>query len=310
MDRKLKIVLIVLWSIIAVFLSGVLVYSINNEKNGGSIFSIFNGNAANLEIQKEESYSINNINNIKLDFASENISVYSTEDIDIKVIEKSSRKLKESQKFKSSIEENSLTLKEGKRFIVFGINQNRVLEVYIPKKYINNLNIDLSSGNVKINNDLTIKNIVVEQSSGNFNSLGIIKADKIDINGSSGNVSAKEINALEYNFQLSSGNIKIDTLSGSGYGKCTSGNIVIGLKDLLDYGQFTASSGNITFYISENLSFNFFGNCSSGNIKSDFPLNYKDKHTTESLIGTNSSKKLKAEVTSGNIYLYKNRLSH
>lgn len=308
MDRNLKLLLIALWTIIAVFLFGVLVYNIISDKKGENMFSIFN-KADTKKIQKQENSSAIDIKKISINCMSEDIYVFSTDEADVKVIEKSNRNLNENQKFQVSKQGDTLEIKQPSTitFNIFGINFARKLEVYIPKKYTEALEVDSSSGNVTIEDDFTLNSINIKQHSGNFLSNGIIKAEDIELKGSSGSINAAGISSNNWRCELTSGNMVLNNVSGSGYAKCTSGDINITFTRLGDLEDIQGSSGDINIYVPVEENFSFEGSCSSGEINSDFSLSYKNKNHEASLKGNNSDKKITAKVSSGDINLLKTK---
>lgn len=310
MDRKLKLVMLLLWSIIAILLTALLIFGIVSNKNGGSIFPIFHIGDIKTQVQKQENISLNNLDTINMDFSSENIIISPTEDDQIRVVESSSGTLSENQKFTISKEGNGVTIKQGNPKISINIfnlgNFNRKIELFIPKSYKNNLELSLSSGNVIINNDLTVSNFTARQSSGNVECKGSLTAQEVNIENNSGNITINSLNTKAYTIQVTSGNIRVESLSGSGTVKATSGNVNIAYKDILEYSNLSVTSGNIKLTLPKDLSFEFEGSSSSGNINSDFPLTYRnnDKKHVTAKVGSGPYKNINANVSSGNINIY------
>lgn len=306
MYKKLTKTMIVIWSVIAIMLIGVLVYGISTGKGAQDIFRIGDFSMGEAKIQKQESASLEGINKISLDFGRSNIEIIPTDEGEMKVIQKSDRKLRESDKFTISKEENTIEIKGNKwniGFNIFSIGFEEKIEVYIPKSYNKDLDVSLSSGNITMNSNITLNNVNYRQSSGNFEGRSNITANQVTIKSSSGNVNIDGLFTKSYEISQSSGNTEIKSLSGSGNIKGSSGNIKINYKDISEYSDVEITSGNVKMVIPKDISFEFDGHCASGNINSDFDMNYKDKRgkSASAQIGNGPYKKISANTTSGNI---------
>lgn len=310
MDKILIKIRIVILAIVAVFFTTVLINGIYYRKSSGDIFSLLNIENNNYEIKHEENTSIDNCENIMLDFHSSNVIIKSTDEKKLKVVQKATGKINEKEKIIITKEGNNISIKkdQSKRvFFIFGFNLNEKIEVYIPKNYSKNLEINLSSGNVKIESDLTLNNLKSTQSSGNFKGQYHIKANEVILKTTSGNINVEKIDSKNYGFNASSGNISIDSLEGSGNAHATSGNIKIRYKDISDYSNIESTSGNIKIEIPEKISFKFTGKCTSGDIHSDFHMDYESEKKNEAYgkIGSAPYKKINTNTTSGNIDVVK-----
>lgn len=307
MDRKLKIIMILVWSIVAILLTALLIFGIVTGKSGGSVFSIFNWSGVKTEVQKQESISPDNLGKIIMDFSSENVVITSTEENQIRVVESCSGKLNDNSKFTVTRAGNTVNIEQGSPGIHFNIFEfghlNRQIEIFIPKSYKNDLEVSLSSGNITINNDLSLNNFKAIQRSGNLGSRGTLTAQEVSLESTSGNITIGSLYVKSYNLEVTSGNIKIDSLSGSGGAKATSGNVNISYKDIAENSNLSSISGNVILVVPKELSFEFDGACSSGNINSNFDLSYKNKGKKQATakVGSGSYKKINARVTSGNI---------
>lgn len=312
MNRNLKIILIVIWSIVAIGFTAILVYGISNQNGVSGAFDFCN-NSMNSEVavQKDEKVDLKNIDKINVDFSSSNIIIKTTEDINLRIIQKSAKTLTESEKFQIIKTNNEITIKKGNsikfsNIFSFGNNQE-IIEVYVPKNYNSDMDFETSSGNIEFDSDIELGNVNCEASSGNLFSNCNLRVKDINLEVSSGNISFEALLTNSYNIDASSGNIKINSLAGSGKLKTSSGNIKIQYKDITEESEATASSGDIDLVIPEGLSFEFSGECSSGKINSDFELNYKDKKHNEATgkVGSAPYKKIKARTSSGSINVMK-----
>lgn len=307
MNKQFKLAMVVMWSIVSVVLIAMLVYGIRTGKGEELISSTFSSSDGSGGVQKEVSLDLDDCDNINLDFSSENITITVTNEDKIKIIERANKELKENEKFICDKSGKSINIRQGDsrsfKIFNFGIRLNRSLDVFIPSSYKKELNLETRSGNIKVNGDLVLTNFSTKLSSGNFKSNGSITADEAELSLTSGNITAKELLTKKYNIRASSGNIDVNSLSGSGDVKVTSGGIEINYKDIAEYARLEASSGNLRINLPKDLSFEFDGECSSGNIRSSFDLNYKNKkeNRAEAKVGNGPYKKISARVTSGNI---------
>jgi len=308
MNIRLKKILLVMWLIIAVGFTTLLIHGILN-KSGSTGFFRFIGNSmeSKLTIQKDENIELNTINKINLDFSSSNIIVQTTNEPNIRVVQMSASTLTDGEKFTVSKTDNEVTIKRSnsqKLFSIFNFGKlQEKIELYIPEIYNNDLDLRSSSGNIEFISDISLGNINCNASSGNLVSENNITAKAINLTASSGNLSLNSLTSNNYKFRASSGNIRINSLSGSGDLQTSSGNIHVEYKNITEHLNATVGSGNINLVIPKGLSFEFNGICSSGNIKSNFDLNYKNKDGNEATakIGSGPYKQIDVKTSSGNI---------
>lgn len=304
MNRRFIKILLLIWICIAVLLSGVLVYAIVNGQSAGSFFRMFKWEGNANMIQKDEKVSLDNCNKIDFDFTSADIIVQTTDDSNLRVVQSASTKLAEDEKFTVSKDGNTILVTKRERVHVFSFGSwNEKMELYIPKNYAKDLNIHSSSGNITFNSDVTLNNITCTQSSGNLHIYSNINANEARIKASSGNIDIGGLECSDYDINTSSGNINIDSLSGSGEAQASSGNIKIDYKDIKEYSSVEAHSGNVKLTAPKEISFEFDGECTSGDVDANFDLNYKNKRGNKASgkIGNGPYKKITARTTSGNI---------
>jgi len=308
MNRSLKKILIVTWSIVAIGFTALLVYGISNQNGVNGIFDSYNNSMnSDMTVQKDENVDVNNIKNINVNFSSSNVIIKTTDESNIRIIQKSSRTLTNDEKFQIIKKDSDVTIKRGnskKFFNIFSFgNMQEIIEVYVPKDYNANMDIETSSGNIEFDADIKLSNVNCKTSSGCLVSKSNINATDINLEVSSGDISLGTLITNNYNVEASSGNIKINSLAGSGKLDTSSGNIKVQYKDIAEYSEANASSGNIDLVIPEGLSFDFSGECSSGRVNSNYDLNYKNKKQNEATVkmGSGPYKKISASTSSGNI---------
>ncbi|GAA0737401.1 DUF4097 family beta strand repeat-containing protein [Clostridium oceanicum] len=308
---------IIIWSIIVVFLIGILIYGVTYKKDFGFNFNIsnivsINVGGKNLKTQKDKTISLDGCNNINLDFRSSDVIIKETNDSKIRVIEKCSTKLREKEKFQVDKSGDSINIKRGIRHSSFGIVffgvSGQKIEVYIPKQYNKNLKINLTSGDIKFDSNIGLNMIKSTQSSGDFYGMNSIKANEFNLESTSGDVQIGNLNTNIYNIELTSGDIMANLVKGSGNVKATSGDIKIQYKDINDYSNVKASSGDVNLKINKKINFDFSGKCGSGEINSDFPINYnnqEEKDEGTGKIGDDPYKRIDVQTSSGDINLEK-----
>lgn len=308
MNKLLIKILMAIWIIIAIALCSFLVYMINNNNGFGPKFSLGNLNKnSSTKVQKEESQSLSGCDTINLRFSSSDLVIYSTDDKELKVIQKSNRNLDKDQKFTIERQSNTLFIRDNREKIVFNIfnfnSYNNVIEIYIPKSYEGNLTIDSSSGDTEILSDLSLNNIDITHSSGDLQINKTLNVKEANFKSSSGDIDLYSLNCNNYYFKLSSGDLDIKSLTGAGEIHASSGEIKVNYKDISKYSNVTALSGDVNITIPDSISFEFTGHCSSGDIDSFFPVYYsgKDKHDATAKIGDNPTKALNVNTSSGDI---------
>jgi lia operon protein LiaG len=185
------------------------------------------------------------------------------------------------------------------------------------------LSMKSSSGSIKLEGIVNAKDISAETTSGSIGSSMDIKADgRIELNTSSGSINidkditAKDIYAYtnsgglrmenvyveKYDLKTTSGSIRINSISGGGYAKTSSGSINLALIGPKGEVDLNTSSGSIRLEIEPSLQFTLTADTSSGGIKTNFPTlkNERGNHATAS-IGDNPTVNITTKASSGGI---------
>ncbi|MDT8718356.1 DUF4097 family beta strand repeat protein [Clostridium sp. 19966] len=298
--RRIK-VLIAFFSLMVIIMIAMLCYLIIN--NGVSL--------GTSTIQKEAKESVGNYSNINLDFTSADIKIYSTDDNQLKVVEKSSSKLTEQEKFVVLKEGNSLDIKDGDKenvshhsFInIFNLSFGKSIEVYIPKSYSKDLTINSTSGSIRFEEAMVLYNLKCYHTSGSFKAVDKITANEFYIDASSGSIELQALECKKYDIKVTSGEIKLGKLSGSGDVKSSSGSIDVDYKSIDEYSNVEATSGSIKLNLSQEINFDFQGQCTSGSINGNIDMNFQGyrKNKAEAKVGNSPYKNLRASTSSGSI---------
>lgn len=303
MNKRMIKLTIAILVVIIILLIAVLV---RGTKYGDS-FMIIKGSS---KLQKQETMSIENCSEINfLDYSGSDIEIQTTEDSKLKVVQTAYNKINDDEKFTIGKSINEINIKcdtERRSFNLFNFRFNEKIYLYIPKNYEKDLIIEDSSGNIKFLSAMKLDELRYTGHSGNIKSNYSIDAKKASFKLSSGNIELEKLKFNEYDVDSHSGNVYINSISGSGKISNRSGNIRILYADIKDYSRFEASSGNIRLNVPNNLSFEFNGSYSSGNIKTNFPTDKDDdERTVLGKVGNGPYKKLDANISSGSIEIIK-----
>ena len=221
----------------------------------------------------------------------------------------------------------------------FGLNERLTLE--IPAEWLGNVSLQNSSGNISLADAFTWQNVSLSSYSGDLRVTGELCAEEISLHITSGNVVARQgltatklnisttsgdirlngiLRARTFNAKTVSGNIVIEQaeaerydlhassgdirakLSGGGAASATSGNINLSLTAPLGDVELDTSSGDISLSVEQDISFDFSGLCSSGDIYANFPLQKNERgNRAAGSVGHDPSASIRAEAASGNI---------
>ena len=253
MKKTVYIIGITISAFLIAFLIWLMVFIAQNGY-GDPLFSFdFRGE---LHIEKEETIEIGDIKNIKLDFVSSDVSVFTTDEDTCKVIQKSNKTLKEDEIFNTTKNNDTIEIKTKQKFQLFSfgfISRYSQIEIYLPKTYVENLSINSISGNITTNSDLILNYLEAKTVSGDI-------------------ISNYLLNTQKYTFSTVSGDIKLDNLLGMGSMTTVSGDFRINTFNTLDNSTIKTTSGDINLSsvsIEKNLNINTI----SGNVTLNFTPN-------------------------------------
>lgn len=265
-------------------------------------------NSSGLTTRKEVEIPLKNINNIRLELFIEEVLISVTDEEELRVIETANRQLEEREKFSYVDEGTTLKIKGGMSKPNTYNNVNRFekkLEVFIPKKYRDSLNIVLANGSVRVNGDITLSSINIRQDTGSLKTDGTITVEDIVADIQTGSFLVNDLVAKRYKFNTNTGSIIVKSLSGTGDIVSETGLVDITYKDILEYSNIKVETGSITLNVPSKLSFEFDGENTLGIIKSTIDLNYKDNNKSKATakIGSEPYKKITAKTSTGSINL-------
>ncbi|MCQ6274842.1 DUF4097 family beta strand repeat protein [Bacillus sp. V3B] len=129
-----------------------------------------------------------------------------------------------------------------------------------------------------------------------------VQLNNLSVDVSSGNVNLDWITAKSGLFDISSGNVNLKHYKGQLEADVSSGNINIQLDQLTDSVKVDVSSGHVQLDLPDNADFTLDGKVSSGSISSNFVLKNKEenKQVMKGVHGTGEHQ-LDLSVSSGKV---------
>ncbi len=307
------IILIVILISFTIALCNILSFAIQNKE--WNWFMGFRGSddiRKEEYIRKEEKIDLTDIEKLKFELDSSDVNVFFTEESELKVIQYSYKELKGDEEFKVDKTSSNITIrkKNNIHFSFFYVNKI-VLDVYIPKMYEKELDINAVSGDIKTNDNLKFKDLKIYSTSGDIE-MGDIEADNINIETVSGQIELKKLESDVTKLKTVSGDISVESAKGEIEAKSVSGNIEIEKIDgnveltstsgdiesqdfkITGKSIIKTTSGNVDMYINKESNCQIKAKSTSGNI--DFPEG-------RNVIGQEPYIELDVQTTSGDIKL-------
>ncbi len=244
----------------------------------------FEGNS----IDEVRTFGIDQLKEIYIHSVSSDVSVFSTDEEDIKIHFYGRSALKSEKalpKLITNLEGSKLKIEIEYPKVLF-YNANVVLDVYIPQDYRENIIIDTASADVDISN-LDINNFQCKTASGDLRieSLG---SDNLTLNTASGDVDIVDF----------SGNLKADLVSG---------DIDVGYRVFDNNVDIKTISGKVKIDLPQNAEFYLKTNTVSGEVVAKFPItiiSFNKMNQLEGTVGTGDNRII-IDTVSGDIYLNK-----
>jgi len=247
----------------------------------------FEGNS----IDEVKTFGIDQLKEIYIHSVSSDVSVFSTDEEDIKIHFYGRSALKSEKalpKLITNLEGSKLKIeiKYPKAVFYIRLNANVVLDVYIPQDYRENIIIDTVSADVDISN-LDINNFQCKTVSGDLRieSLG---SDSLTLKTTSGNINMLDI----------LGNLKVDSVSG---------DINVGYRVFDNNVDIKTISGKVKIDLPQNAEFYLKTNTVSGEVVTKFPItiiSFNKMNQLEGTVGTGDNSII-IDTVSGDIYINK-----
>ena len=288
MKNNINIRKIVIWLVVIAAVSlTIAVIAFFNTENYMINFrdrNNFEGNS----IDDVRTFDVDQLKEIYIHSVSSDVSVFSTNEEDVKIHFYGRSALKSEKalpKLITNLEGSKLKIEIKYPKVVF-YNANVVLDVYIPQDYTGNINIDAVSADVDISN-LDINNFQCKTVSGDLRieSLG---SDNLTLNTTSGDVNIIDI----------LGNLKVDSVSG---------DINIGYRVFDNNVDIKTNSGKVKIDLPQNAEFYLKTNTVSGEVVAKFPItiiSFNKMNQLEGTVGTGDNRII-IDTVSGDIYINK-----
>jgi len=244
----------------------------------------FEGNS----IDEVKTFGIDQLKEIYIHSMSSDVSVFSTDEEDIKINfygRSTLRSEKALPKLITNLEGSKLKIEIKYPKVIF-YNTNVVLDVYIPQDYRESIIIDTASADVDISN-LDLNNFLCKTASGDLR-IESLDSDNLTLNTVSGYVDIVDF----------SGNLKADLVSG---------DIDVGYRVFDNDVDIKIISGKVKIDLPQNAEFYLKTNTVSGEVVARFPItiiSFNKMNQLEGTVGTGDNKII-IDTVSGDIYINK-----
>ncbi|TKC15364.1 LiaG family protein [Robertmurraya kyonggiensis] len=196
-----------------------------------------------------------------------------------------------------------------KWFSWFQFFNHSKLTVYVPEDYKEDMVIDIGSGNLDVSGESSkqpykVNHLILDMSSGNVE-LNDLVVNEFAFNGSSGNVEIHSLDSKTASVDVSSGNVKISDFAGELEADISSGRFDAQFAELRDSISIDVSSGNVSLDLPDKADFALEGETGSGNISTSLPLKIEkqDKHEIKGTHGSGQHE-IEIDVSSGNVEIH------
>jgi lia operon protein LiaG len=284
MNIQKMIIWLVVIAVVSLTIATIAFFSTENYMVSFRDRNNFKGNS----IDEVKTFGVDQLKEIYIHSVSSDVSVFSTDEEDVKIHFYGRSALKSNKalpKLITNLEGSKLKIEIEYPRVLF-YNANVVLDVYIPQDYRENIIIDTVSADVDISN-LDINNFQCKTVSGDLRieSLG---SDNLTLKTTSGNINILDI----------LGNLKVDSVSG---------NVNVGYKVFTQDIDIKTISGKVKIDLPQNAEFYLKTNTVSGEVVTKFPItiiSFNKLNQLEGTVGTGDNRII-VDTVSGSIYLNK-----
>jgi len=281
--RKIVIWLVVI-AVVSLTIATIAFFSTENYMVSFRDKNNFEGNS----IDEVTTFGIDQLKEIYIHSVSSDVSVFSTDEEDIKINFYSRSTLRSEKplpKLITNLEGSKLKIEIKYPKVIF-YNTNVVLDVYIPQDYRESIIIDTASADVDISN-LHLNNFLCKTASGDLR-IESLDSDNLTLNNASGDVDIVDF----------SGNLKADLVSG---------DIDVGYKVFDNNVDIKTISGKVKIDLPQNAEFYLKTNTVSGEVVARFPItiiSFNKMNQLEGTVGIGDNRII-VDTVSGDIYLNK-----
>jgi len=284
MNIQKMIIWLVVIAVVSLTIATITFFSTENYVVSFRDRNNFKGNS----IDEVKTFGVDQLKEIYIHSVSSDVSVFSTDEEDVKIHFYGRSALKSNKalpKLITNLEGSKLKIEIEYPRVLF-YNANVVLDVYIPQDYRENIIIDTVSADVDISN-LDINNFQCKTVSGDLRieSLG---SDNLTLKTTSGNINILDI----------LGNLKVDSVSG---------NVNVGYKVFTQDIDIKTISGKVKIDLPQNAEFYLKTNTVSGEVVTKFPItiiSFNKLNQLEGTVGTGDNSII-IDTVSGDIYINK-----
>lgn len=236
------------------------------------------------DVDVEEYIDINEVDNIRISTPFIPIKVTEEDRDDVKILYYGTMKTNVVPKYKfEKISKETInidfTLSNNSYSIT---NSDVLLEVFVPRKYKGNFDVNSISGDIYLNH---------------------ISGEEFIISSTSGNIELENLNSNRLQINTTSGDIEIDNSTGELLIETTSGNVYLDNKDMNENMKLISVSGDISIKLSDRANYTITGKTTSGDFISNIHMSTieSSRNSFKAVIGS-GEKSLEINTTSGNIY--------
>ena len=306
--KKSAIVRIIVWSLTALILVGVMVlvmaFSANFQWDDMENFNLgFVGesysNSGEYEVGSA-SFS-ENIKDIKIHWTSGSVTI---ETYDGDTLEISEEEISDSDwQMRHRLRDGKLTIrfKKSSGFWSFGRTPKKQLTVKIPEKMLdgmNTLSVDGVSAKVSVSDVVLSKKLQIDTVSGDV-TLSDVQVREFEMDSVSANLTATRFTVNEFDFDTVSGNATIDGSVEKVKFDTTSGNLKVTSSVVPGEIDFSSISGDCRLDIPEGKGFTAELDTVSGKIDCDFPTINKGKK----IVSGNGAAEFDFDTVSGDVVI-------
>lgn len=304
--KKSAVARIVIWSVVAVLLIGILVGSLVFATNPN--ITTITGEYENYRYDHENEYSIGNIDsisaqiqNIEIDWVSGKVNLIPYDGDTVKVEEFSVNDIEEKYELRWRVKENILYIKPCESTGAWNLANKiptKTLCVYLPEALAANMNkieIDTASAWISVTG-VTATEIDTATASGDtwFEKCTVTN---LNIENVSGYTNCTEVNVEKIDAEIVSGNIDVLGNVKTFDAESVSGTVHLATDIAPDRADISTVSGEIKLRLPDNDGFNIRFDSVSGKITSDFPLTINGGDKTYG----NGTRSYDLETVSGNV---------
>ena len=306
--KKSAIARIVIWSVVALVLTGILIGTLIFRENPNA--PIIFGKEQGYKYSNEKEYAVGasempaeSFTSISVDWISGNVYVLAYDGDTVKFEESSNDVIEEKYELRWRVKENTLYIKPCQSTNSWNLSNEipaKDLFVYLPEtlaKTMNKISVDTASARIGITG-ITANKIDTTTASGDT-WLEKCGAVDIDVESVSGYVNITETNMERIDAETVSGNIEIMGAVKELRADSVSGTVLLCTGEAPQSADVSTVSGDIKFELPENDGFYIDFDSVSGKVTSEFSLIINNGKQ----VYGNGQRRFDFETVSGNAYL-------